>query len=223
MIDTKRCSKCKNEKPATTEYFRVDRKAKSGLRSWCIDCDRAHDKKRNQTPERKAWFVERESKPERIEYVAGYIQRDYVKAKARQHSKLRWHNDPEYRAMQKRSDAKRRKTEHNREYMRGYQKDWMKTPQGKRANKITISRRRARLLQAEGSHNSSDIVRILEDQNGRCAYCGIPVFDDYHVDHVQPLTQGGSNWPDNLAIACPECNASKNNRTPEQWEGVRGW
>lgn len=40
------------------------------------------------------------------------------------------------------------------------------------------------------------------------------VFD---VDHIRPLSRGGSNWPDNLACACASCNRSKNDKTLDEW------
>jgi hypothetical protein len=52
------------------------------------------------------------------------------------------------------------------------------------------------------------MVRDLTD--GKCTYCDAELGDDWHVDHVVPVSQGG---PDNLANyvpACPSCNISKN-------------
>jgi hypothetical protein len=49
---TKRCSRCRETKPASQFYSR--RETKSGLTSACIECSRAHDKKRENTPNRKA-------------------------------------------------------------------------------------------------------------------------------------------------------------------------
>jgi hypothetical protein len=51
------------------------------------------------------------------------------------------------------------------------------------------------------------------------------------VDHVKPLEQGGADNITNLVPACRSCNASKKDRTPEQWRkclerrhfGPPGW
>ena len=37
---TKRCSKCGKDLPATDEYFYKDKRAKTGLTSWCRQCQR---------------------------------------------------------------------------------------------------------------------------------------------------------------------------------------
>lgn len=83
-------------------------------------------------------------------------------------------------------------------------------------------RRRARILAAEGTHTAVDIQRQYEAQKGRCYYCHKKLGKTYHVDHVVPLSRGGTNGPENLVIACPKCNVSKNDRLPHEWpEGGR--
>ena len=54
-----------------------------------------------------------------------------------------------------------------------------------------------------------------------CVYCGGP-FEDRHdrtatVDHVIPVSQGGTTEDSNLVGCCRACNVSKRDRTPEQW------
>lgn len=98
-----------------------------------------------------------------------------------------------------------------------YARQW-KTKNPERARAIT-HRRRARLLQAEGSHTAADIRAQYKSQKGKCWYCGKKVGDKYDVDHRVPLSRGGSNAPDNLVIACPTCNRSKHDRLPHEWCG----
>jgi len=49
-----------------------------------------------------------------------------------------------------------------------------------------------------------------------CRYCGnyVPVG---HVDHIIPLSRGGTDDPNNLVWACPTCNLSKGNQTWQEW------
>lgn len=86
---------------------------------------------------------------------------------------------------------------------------------------------RKRKMNAEGTYTNEDVRNIFEDQNERCFFCGITLFwnipADYHIDHLKPLNRGGSNWPDNIVIACPSCNSSRQDRTVEEWQKVRGW
>ena len=39
---TKYCPQCKTHKPATSEYFYRNKRRKSGLADWCIECQKAH-------------------------------------------------------------------------------------------------------------------------------------------------------------------------------------
>jgi 5-methylcytosine-specific restriction endonuclease McrA len=89
--------------------------------------------------------------------------------------------------------------------------------ENKARHKMKKAEYRARLLEAEGTHTAEDIRHIYEEQEGRCAYCGITLYDDYAVDHVVPLSRGGTNWPDNLAVACMFCNQSKHDRLLSEW------
>ncbi len=58
---------------------------------------------------------------------------------------------------------------------------------------------------------------VLERDNYICTYCHNRK-PRMCVDHIIPFIQGGSHQLDNLATACPNCNASKGRRTPEQWK-----
>lgn len=47
---------------------------------------------------------------------------------------------------------------------------------------------------------------------GRCEYCHLHQDDDYftlHVEHIIAKQHGGSDRPENLGLACRECNFSK--------------
>jgi 5-methylcytosine-specific restriction endonuclease McrA len=60
---------------------------------------------------------------------------------------------------------------------------------------------------------------------GDCAYCGgIPT----QVDHILPLSRGGTDDQDNLAPACKRCNEEKLDFPPEEYREYReseglGW
>jgi 5-methylcytosine-specific restriction endonuclease McrA len=55
---------------------------------------------------------------------------------------------------------------------------------------------------------------FYRDKN-RCQYCG-RVFPQRHLnlDHVVPLSRGGSSSWKNVVCACVDCNSKKGNRTP---------
>lgn len=51
-----------------------------------------------------------------------------------------------------------------------------------------------------------------------CQYCG-EFEGDLHCDHIIPLSRGGTNALDNLVTACKQCNLSKSDKTPQEWQG----
>ena len=64
---------------------------------------------------------------------------------------------------------------------------------------------------------------------GRCEYCLCSLnpfdrnaHDGFHIDHVVPRAQNGSDDLDNLVPSCSRCNFVKGARSPDQWGGHRG-
>ena len=59
--------------------------------------------------------------------------------------------------------------------------------------------------------------KAQEDDKVRCYLCGelIPM-GHRHVDHILPLSKGGTSLPSNLAVACDKCNLSKQAKLPEE-------
>ena len=60
-------------------------------------------------------------------------------------------------------------------------------------------------------------IQIYNKSGGYCAICRRPLsFEEMTVDHIQPLSRGGDNSMDNLAVLCGSCNKRKDNNTDEE-------
>lgn len=126
--------------------------------------------------------------------------------------------------LQKNRDDYRKDPENARETLRRRRRSNPERTQ--RQQYKDTAKRRAILLNAEGSHTAEDVARLYESQSGTCAACGL-VFSKtgkrrYHVDHIIPLKprrgeRKGTDWPDNLQLLCQSCNDSKGNMQPEAW------
>jgi hypothetical protein len=58
---------------------------------------------------------------------------------------------------------------------------------------------------------------ILRRDDFRCTYCGAtPLERQLHVDHVVPVTLGGTDISENLTTACAACNSGKSSTSPNE-------
>ncbi len=60
---------------------------------------------------------------------------------------------------------------------------------------------------------------VYERDNYTCQYCGADLSKNARllsIDHIIPLTRGGTHHKTNLATACKSCNLKKKNKTPEE-------
>lgn len=133
---------------------------------------------------------------------------------------MKWHRENRVRSIQNSRDWHLNNRERDRDYREKYRKE---NPDLMRSHERN---RRARLSEAEGSHSVSDISAMIELQRGKCASCKIKLFKSgkkkYHIDHIMPLSRGGSNWPSNLQLLCPPCNLSKHAKDPMEWAAENG-
>lgn len=72
-------------------------------------------------------------------------------------------------------------------------------------------------------------IRAMKRDRFQCTYCGAPGTDaELEIDHIIPVSRGGSNHMSNLTTSCRACNQTKSNGTlepmiqPKQASGLVG-
>lgn len=65
---------------------------------------------------------------------------------------------------------------------------------------------------------------VWAKSNGVCAYCKITMDTrkQFTVDHVIPVSRGGTDDPDNLVACCKSCNSKKHDRDVELFLSAAG-
>lgn len=184
----------------------------------------------------KAWIEA--NKEHVIERRRAYYEakREQITAKNRAHYAANGEKFAAYRAAnrERRIEQMRAWHEANKEHVKEYARIYDERNKERKAKnwrvwyvanresvyaraKFARHARRARIRSAKGNFTIKDVEAQFARQKGKCYYCGSKVGDTYHVDHIVPLSRGGSNGPENIVIACPPCNLSKGNKLPHEW------
>lgn len=119
------------------------------------------------------------------------------------------------RAAKQRQRISANREKERRRYKQVYERR-KHTPEYRARMRLRSVCRRAR---RQGHPPGSMLHTKYRQQRGKCYWCKAPLGDVYHVDHVIPLSRGGTNDLSNLVLACPPCNLSKNDRLPHEWPG----
>jgi hypothetical protein len=218
----KHCASCKQQKPATSDFWGYRKNTKDNLSTECIDC---------MAVKRRVYYVEH--REHAIEYSSQYERdhREQINANHRDWNKRNPGRASERNERWKKNNRAKYLAGRHRRYQRHKEKNCKEAREWRERNPDLVrfywKVRQARIRTNGGNHTMHDIRRIFLEQEERCAYCGITLFwylkGDIHVDHFASVLKGGSNNPDNLRCACQDCNLSKKDKAYEEWVLVRGW
>ena len=198
------CRVCAEEKSLSVEFFSsVQRNGKSWFSGRCRSCDAAATRER--------WRLDPDAK------AKDRKRRDTNREAIRERDRLRARRD----RVKKRAQINRwiaANQERNAEICRAATQRW----RDRNPDKATAgSRRRAEMVRrAEGTFTQADIKRITIAQKGKCAICRRK--KELTIDHIKPLSKGGTNWPRNIQMLCRPCNSSKQAADPIEYMQKRG-
>jgi len=83
--------------------------------------------------------------------------------------------------------------------------------------------RRAMVRSGGGKLSKGLAEKLYKLQRGKCACCGKPLGDNYHLDHRMPLALGGANEDWNIQLLRKTCNHQKSAKHPINFMQERGF
>lgn len=195
---TKRCTKCGEEKPANTIYFAARKANRSGLSCWCRECyrRRAEDSRRA-----KGKLPVKRVKDDGL-YRQCSVCNEWKPANTEFYT-------PDKR--RPRGIAASCRECNNARLLAYYYND----PEVK----IYRRHRRSILRASSGNYTKTDVELQYKSQRGLCWHCGKALNGEYHIDHLHPVSKGGTSNPSNIVISCAWCNHSKGSKLVHEWNG----
>ncbi|MGW5519114.1 HNH endonuclease [Nocardia africana] len=111
------------------------------------------------------------------------------------------------------------------EQKRAYTRSWNQLNKHTAAYKATaavkLGKRRARKLATTSRITTAQWKRVLRRANQTCFYCSARS-DQLTMDHVVPLSRGGTHSEGNIVAACGACNYSKGGKLYIEWRVRKG-
>lgn len=223
MEPLKRCTKCGQEHPATTEYFFAEkRRGPDALRSECKTCARnqvANWRSRNGDKHRE-WERQNTAKNREKRRKANRDWRARNLDVQRERERRNKRNDPNH--SERVREWRMKNPDKQRQRMREYRQN--------NGDKLRLIMRRyfARKANLPDNFTQVDWQFALDWWHGCCAYCGRApgLWHALAMDHFLPLNSPDciGTIPTNMLPAChgvDGCNNSKHDRDPEDWIMVK--
>ena len=91
--------------------------------------------------------------------------------------------------------------------------EWNKANPAKRSNE------RAKSLGVEGTFTNEEWKKLCNSTGNKCLKCG-DTNQTITVDHVIPLSRGGTNYIENIQPLCKKCNSRKHTSTKDYRPGA---
>lgn len=224
---TKICKVCCEAKDFSMFYVKQRVGDKSYLYAHCKSCDKV----KRQTPERKIKHNERQrarrkQNPEKF--------REYDKEKRRNLTQEQTLRKAQYHKEWETNNPEKLAAYRPKELVSMYSKSYYekhketikhKTRAYKKLNldKCREWRHNRENKMLGGSVSIGIIEKLYLLQKGKCACCGLNLGKNYHLDHINPISKGGTNTDDNVQLLKDICNMSKSAKDPIEYMQSKGF
>lgn len=224
-VPSKACFRCGIEKPRTLEYFVKKSRNKDGMDNICRECDRIYKREFAQK-QRMTIPGFRELEASRLKQSRDHHRQEYNEAQRMYYAE--WIERPgnrEHKNVRQRSSrnlriAKPGYSEYLSKLSLAYYHLRAQSPEYRRQRSVLAHKRRTRIANSTEHYTYEDEKLQFKSQKGLCWWCGKPLDrNKYDVDHITPVSRGGSNSARNIVIAHPTCNKRKHNKMAWEWIG----
>lgn len=204
-MSTKKCSRCGEDKPLGE--FNKKSRSNDGLRPECRVCQ-------------KEWYNKNK------EEILSSLKVKYADNKELFYDKNKaYYSANRDKILSQKKDYRSRNAEsirlnlrkfywHNREELLAKKSIYNKSDIYKTRNSIRNGIRRS--IEKCGDVTVEQILD-LKQKSSHCHWCNIELDDSIkiHLDHVFPLSKGGSHTISNIVISCARCNTKKGCKMPD--------
>lgn len=202
-LGKKRCNECGIIKPLSEFRYRADRDC---YEYTCRNCTAKRKRRyaienRDKVRIHKArWYKKR------LKEDPNYFHKHYMKNREASQKRRRQYYEKHKDGL--RAYARQYYAEHRQEII-AYQKKYnAENPDKVRARRI---RRRSRESGSGGSYTAKEWQALCDKYGNRCLCCESSD-EPLTVDHIVPISKGGSSDIDNLQPLCKSCNCSKQDK-----------
>lgn len=196
----KTCIDCSQSFPATTEHFH---RRRSGLNSYCKACAAARSTRHYQANHEKALAVRAAYRathqPEITEHIREYYKAHPELKKARDRRWLENNADRVKLAHHTNYEA------HKNEYLARARRWETLNPDKIKRHVLAKNHRRRGVPLTKEALEYTDVLK-----GDPCCYCG-STNSSVQMDHIIPVSAGGTGDWWNLTAACTSCNRTKRN------------
>jgi 5-methylcytosine-specific restriction endonuclease McrA len=212
------CARC-GRTPDEVEFRRDKRIKSDGLGAYCLPCGREYNREhyranREQSLERTGAYY-RDNRAAVLAQCGEYRHRniDRIRAYDRQRSAG---NPAKIARSAAFREAVRRDPQRQADHRR-YLHTWHVNNRDKA--RAYAARRRMRERGFDGRRvERIDREAVWKRDLGLCGLCALPVpFKQMHLDHIKPVSRGGSHTAGNTQPAHPRCNIRKKDREVPRW------
>lgn len=197
LMEAKNCTKCGVLK--SIDLFSKNKNKSYGVQPMCKDCFKVYYQNNKQTysDNTKKWVSE---------------NRDKANAKS-----VRFREKHPEKVKETQARYREKNIEKSRErYKRYHEKNRDKC-------RVHEQTRRARKSFSDGKLSHGLRHRLFELQKGKCPCCRNSLWDDFHMDHIIPLSGGGLNVDSNIQLLCKKCNLMKSSKHPVDFMQSQGY